>query len=94
MLHCVALVRTEVSEGLSAAIIRVTRIGDLGMSAVTKSVFLRSVHRLLVMADIPSSKILVTLMMVALSFSETSVLTRATWHNIQKDGIFQINYAL
>jgi hypothetical protein len=30
MLRCVALVRTDVSDELSAAIIRVTRIGELG----------------------------------------------------------------
>jgi hypothetical protein len=30
MLHHVALVRTEVAEELSASIIRVTRIGELG----------------------------------------------------------------
>jgi hypothetical protein len=30
MLHYVALVRTDVSEELSASIIRVTRIGELG----------------------------------------------------------------
>jgi hypothetical protein len=30
MLHCVALVRTDVSEELSASFIRMTRIGELG----------------------------------------------------------------
>jgi hypothetical protein len=45
-------------------------------------------HHLLVTANtVPSSPILVTLMMVAPSSSETSVLTRATLHNIPEDGI-------
>jgi hypothetical protein len=54
MLRCVALVRTDVSDGLSA---------------------------------VPSSPILVTLMKEALSPSETSVLTRATRHNIPENAI-------
>jgi hypothetical protein len=36
-LRRVALVRTEVSEDLSASIIRVTRIGELGTLAVTSN---------------------------------------------------------
>jgi hypothetical protein len=36
---------------------------------------------------VPSSPILVTLMMEALSSSETSVLTRASWRNISGDAI-------
>jgi hypothetical protein len=45
-------------------------------------------HRLLVTANVvPSSPILVTLMMKALSSFESSVLTRATQRNIAEDGI-------
>jgi hypothetical protein len=50
-------------------------------------VFLRSVPLLLVTAYVmPISPSLVTLMMEALRYSETSILTRATRHNILEDG--------
>jgi hypothetical protein len=82
MLRRVALVRTDVSEVLSASIIRVTRIGVLGTLAG-----ISSVRRSLVTANVvPSSPILVTLMR-ALSSSETSVLTRATRRDIPEDVI-------
>jgi hypothetical protein len=69
-LRRVALIRTDVSEELSASIIRVTRISELGTTfAVTNFVFLRCERRLLVTANVPSAPILVTLMMEALSSS-------------------------
>jgi hypothetical protein len=37
MLHRVALVRTDVPEELSASIIRVTRISELGALAITSN---------------------------------------------------------
>jgi hypothetical protein len=77
MLRRVTLVRTDVSEELSASFIRTTRIGELGTTPAVSSnhlIFLHSVCRLLVTAGIvPSSPILVILMEEALRSSETSV---------------------
>jgi hypothetical protein len=43
--------------------------------------------QLLVAANVPSSPILVTMMMEAIRSSETSGLTRANWHNVPENGI-------
>jgi hypothetical protein len=78
MLRHLALVKTDVSVELSVSIIRVTRIGELGTLVVTtnrRRLCARSVRQLVVTANVPSSRILVTLMMEALNSSETSVLT-------------------
>jgi hypothetical protein len=55
-------------------------------SAIT---FLLSVLRLLVTADVPSSPILVTLLIQPMRFSETSVLKRVTQSNIQENRVLQ-----
>jgi hypothetical protein len=72
MLRHVALARTDVSEELSASIIRVTRIGELGTLAVTSN--RRTLRCTLQWLE-------------ALSSSKMSVLTRVTWSNIPEDSI-------
>jgi PleD family two-component response regulator len=83
MLRRVALLRTDISEELSTSIVRVTKIGELGMLAVTSNRrTLRSIS-----SRVPSSSILVTLTMEVLSSFESSVLTRATRRNISEYAI-------
>jgi hypothetical protein len=68
-----ALVRTDVSEECFASNIRVIRIGECACLVVT--------------VNVPSSPILVTLMMEAIHSTDTSVLTRAAQRYIQEVGI-------
>jgi hypothetical protein len=71
MLRCVALVRADVSEELSASFIRVTRIVELGTTlAVT-------INRLKLRRNGEGG----------VKFLETLVLIRATWRNIPEDNI-------
>jgi hypothetical protein len=92
MLHRVALLRTDVSEKLSASIIRVTRICEietmLPLTSNRRFVFHRSVRRLLVTANVvPTSPILFTMIMEVLRSTDTSVLTKTTRCNISDNAI-------
>jgi hypothetical protein len=59
-----------------------------GVSQEHIASIISSVFRLLVPANVvPSSLILDTLMMEAICFSKTSVLTTATWRHVPEDSI-------
>jgi hypothetical protein len=92
MLRRVALQRTDVSVEPSASFIRVKIISELGTTlgatSDRRTLQRNSVYRLLVTASVvPSSPILVTLLKEGLSYSETSVLSRATRRTIPEDTI-------
>jgi hypothetical protein len=105
ILRGVALVRTDVSEERSLLQLLVLLLTlfqvrwlffNLMMETIRYSAtlkkFLRSVHRLIVTANgVPRTPILVTLMMEALSSSETLVLTRATHGVTSKKTLFFIH---
>jgi hypothetical protein len=74
--------RSDVSEERVASIIRVERIKAVGTTLVVTSVL-----QLLVTANVPSSLILVTLMMEAIRSFEMSVLSTATRRHIPEDDI-------
>jgi hypothetical protein len=81
----VALVRKDVSEERTASIIRVKKMNKLGAMSV---VITSSVLQLIVTANaVPSSPILVTLIIEAITSSETSVHTTVTRHHIPENGI-------
>jgi hypothetical protein len=63
-----------------------------GVSEERSVVFLRSVRRLLVTANVPSPPILVTLMMEALRSSGRRFLTRVTRRHIPEDDILHSHH--
>jgi hypothetical protein len=86
MLHHVVFIRTDVSEERISYIIMVTGIGELGTSAVTSNrstLRINTSHLLLVTANVvPSSSIVVTLVMETIPSYEISVRTRTTRRHI------------
>jgi hypothetical protein len=76
----VALVRNDVSEERIVSIVRAKRFSELGK---TLSLFTAKV--------LPTSPIFVTLNLEVIRYSETSVVTAATWRHFQNVGILHIH---
>jgi hypothetical protein len=91
MIRHLTLVRTDISEERIGTIIRAAKIGGLGTTLTVTSNLYR-VLRMIIIANVPSSSILVTLMMEAIRSFGTSVFTRSTRRTIQEDGILQLKY--
>jgi hypothetical protein len=88
ILRRLALIRTDVSTERIASIIKVIRIGDPGTTLAVTTVFLRSVLRLLVAANVPSSRILFPLMMEVIVPPERRCLQERQGVTSQKAAFF------
>jgi hypothetical protein len=73
----------------STGMLRRLAVVRIDVSEERGILFLRSLRRLLLTANVSSSFILVTLMMEAVCSIETSVLTRSTRRNVPEDGILR-----
>jgi hypothetical protein len=69
------------------SVISMTNIGELGTTLAVNSKRSTLHLSVAIIANVPSSPILVILMMKEISSCKTSVLPRATWDNILEDGI-------
>jgi hypothetical protein len=76
---------------VSSGMLRRVALARTDVSEELSASFIRvtRICELVKVSVVPSSPILVTLKKKALSSSETSVLTRATWRNIPEDSILR-----
>jgi hypothetical protein len=88
MQHTLSYARFEGSTAVTKKNAVFWDVTPCGCCKIQQLVFLRSVLRLLVTANVaPRALILFTLMMDTIRSSETSVLTKATRLHISEDGI-------